>query len=123
MKFSTLKKNFKTGKLVKLDFIDQAMKLHNRLFDYLEVLNNTDINKISITTDGLSFLIGDENITLFVPPEEKRVVPLDIMNFNKYEPNEARVMDLFTLGTKQIIDIGANIGYHSIRFAKKIQLQ
>ena len=83
MKFNTLKKNFKEGKLDKGKFINRAMEFHQQLFDYLEVLIDTDVRKISITSDGLCFVIGEEQIMMFVPPNEKRVAPLEIMNFDK----------------------------------------
>ena len=119
MKFNTLKKNFKEGRLDKEKFINRAMKFHQQLFDYLEVLKDTDVHKISITSDGLCFLIGEEQIIMFIPPNEKRVAPLEIMNFDKYEANESCLIDILSSEAKQIIDIGANIGYYTIKFAKK----
>ena len=116
---ANLKKNFKSGKLTKECFINEAMDVHRHLFDYLEITKTTDINKITITPNGLSFLIGEESIEMLIPPEEKRVAPLEIINFGKYEPNETHVIDLLSSEAKHIIDIGANIGYHSIRFAKR----
>ena len=98
------------------------MEFHQQLFDYLEVLIDTDVRKISITSDGLCFVIGEEQIMMFVPQMKKRA-PLEIMNFDKYEPNESRLIDKLSSEAKQIIDIGANIGYYTIRFAKKYQSQ
>jgi FkbM family methyltransferase len=40
------------------------------------------------------------------------------MNFDHYESEETKVIDLLSCGAKQILDIGANIGWHTIRFAK-----
>jgi len=116
---ANLKENFKTGKLTKECFINEAMDVHRHLFDYLEITKTTDINKITITPNGLSFSIGEESIEMLIPPEEKRIAPLEIINFGKYEPNETHVIDLLSSEAKHIIDIGANIGYHSIRFAKR----
>ena len=36
------------------------MDIHRLLFNYTEIIKNTDVNKISITPNGLSFFIGDE---------------------------------------------------------------
>ena len=69
----------------------------------------------------LSFDVGKENIKMIIPEKETRVAPIEIMNFDSYEPNETRVMDLLAYDSNQILDIGANIGYHSIRFAKKFK--
>jgi FkbM family methyltransferase len=117
-KLQSIKDKFLSGNLTKENFINQAMDMHNQLFDYFEIIKNTDINKINITQDGVSFLIGEYSIKLFIPSRESRVVPLEIMNFGRYEPDVTYIMDLLTPNAKQILDIGANIGYHSIRFAK-----
>ena len=113
-----LKEDFRTGKITKESFITQAMNMHRQLFSYLEITKSTDIHEISIRPEGISFLIGNEKIKIFIPPEEQRVAPLEIMNFGKYEQNETVVIDLLSSEARCIFDIGANIGYHSIRFAK-----
>jgi hypothetical protein len=41
------------------------------------------------------------------------------MNFGKYERNETVFIDLLSSKAFCIFDIGANIGCHSIRFAKR----
>ena len=114
-----LRESLKAGKLTKESFINRAMDIHRLLFNYTEIIKNTDVNKISITPNGLSFFIGDEAIEMFIPPEDKRVAPIEIMNFGKYEPNETIVMNLISSDAKHIFDIGANIGYYSIYFAKR----
>ena len=51
-----LKENFRTGKLTKESFINEAMDIHRLLFDYTEIIKSTDINEINISQNGLSFL-------------------------------------------------------------------
>lgn len=118
-KLQSLKKNFQSGKITKEKFITKAMEIHKNLHDYSEIIKNIEINKISITKNELSFIVGKENIKMVIPKDESRVAPLEIINFGSYEPNESKVMDLLASDAAQIIDVGANIGYHTIRFAKK----
>lgn len=118
-KISLLKEKFVKGNLSKLDFINQAFDIHRTLFDFETIIKNTDIKEIKITNRGVSFLVGEDNIWLYAPAEEKRVVPIEIMNFGRYEPEETKVMDILTTKSRQILDIGANIGWFSVRFAKR----
>ena len=115
----TLKDSYSKGALPKQDFIQKALNIHRQLYDYVESMKDTDVNEINITSKGISFVMQDEGIQLFIPPEEARVVPLEIMNFGSYEPGETRVIDLLSSGSQQILDIGANIGWYAIRFAKR----
>ena len=115
----TLKKQYSEGTLSKQDFIKESLAMHQRLFDYVDITKNTDVNEISITPGGISFLMKDEGIRLFIPAEEARVVPVEVMNFGSYEPGEAQVIDLLSSSAKQILDIGANIGWYAVRFAKR----
>ena len=96
MKIKDLKKNYKDGLLNKEKFINEAMYIHQKLFDYFEVLKETDVKKINITHDGISFIIGNYEIILFIPPNEKRVAPLEIINFDIYEKNETYIIDLLS---------------------------
>jgi SAM-dependent methyltransferase len=121
MKLSELKVLYKSGVLSKSEYIQKAyMEFHSTLFDYIEITESTDVKEIRIAPDGVSFFIGDEFIKLYAPQQEARVAPLEIMNFAHYEPEEMRIMDLLSVGTRNILDIGANIGLYSIRFAKLI---
>lgn len=113
-----LKDRFEAGALGKPDFIRQALDVHRILFGYVGVTQNTDVHEITITPEGVCFLMGDERIRLFAPAEEARVAPIEVMNFGRYEPEETRVMDLLSSGARNILDVGANIGWYSVRFAK-----
>lgn len=114
-----LKNSFKNGALSKPDFIRNALELHSTLFEYVEVTRSTDVKEILIAEDGVSFVLGDERIRLYCPANEARVAPIEVMNFAHYEPEETRVMDILVEHSRNILDIGANIGLYSIRFAKR----
>lgn len=114
-----LKEQFRAGTLTKPDFIRRALDIHRQLFDYVEITQSTDVHEITITPEGISFLMGEERIRLFAPAEEARVAPVEVMNFGRYEPEETRVMDLLLSGARQILDIGANIGWYAVRFARR----
>jgi FkbM family methyltransferase len=120
MKLQELKQQFQNGAVSKPDFIAQALQSHRRLFDYVGITKSTDVREILIAPEGVSFVVGEERIRLFCPPEEARVAPVEIMNFDCYEPDETRVMDLLAADAHNIMDIGANIGWYSIRFARRM---
>lgn len=119
MKFKLLKDKFTRNEITKAEFIAEAHKLHQVLFEYSEIINSSDVQEIMISQDGVSFVIGEDLIRLFAPPGEARVAPIEIMNFSSYEPEETQVIDLLMEGTSQILDIGANIGWYSVRLAKR----
>jgi len=114
-----LKNSFKNGVLSKPDFIRTALELHRVLFEYVEVTRSTDVKEILIAEDGVSFVLGDERIRLYCPANEARVAPIEVMNFAHYEPEETRFMDTLVENSRNILDVGANIGFYSIRFAKR----
>ena len=119
IKFSELKKKFSLGEITKAEFISESLKIHQLLFDYVEVTKNSDVHEITISPDGVYFSMDQYSIKMFAPENEARVAPIEVMNFSKYEPEETRVMDFLTDGAEQILDIGANIGWYSVWFAKR----
>lgn len=115
----SLKDQFAAGALGKPEFIQQALQVHRHLFDYVGITQRTEVREIHIAEDGVRFRIGEEDIWLYAPPNEGRVAPIEVMNFDHYEPEETLVMDLLSEGAAQILDVGANIGWYAARFAKR----
>lgn len=114
-----LKNQFQLGKLTKPEFILRAQDIHSHLFNYVEITQSTEVCEISINRKGVSFLMGQEKIRVFAPAGEMRVAPIEAMNFGVYEPEESRVIDLLASSASQILDVGANIGWYTTRFAKQ----
>ena len=119
MHLSELKAQYAAGTLPKPDYIRAALTLHEALFAYVDVTRTTDVKEIVIHPEGVSFTVGDEALQLTCPAFEARVAPIEIMNFGQYEPQETRVMDCLAQGARHVLDVGANIGYYAVRFAKK----
>lgn len=115
----SLKDQFAAGTLGKPEFIQQALQVHRHLFDYVGITQSTDVREIRIAEDGVRFRLGEDDIWLYAPPNEGRVAPIEVMNFDHYEPEETLVMDLLSEGAAQILDVGANIGWYAARFAKR----
>ncbi len=116
-RFQELKNRYKSGEICKAEYIAESLSCHAQLNEYVQNIRNTDIQSINITRSGVEFTIGELGINLFVPPEEARVAPLEILNFDQYEPAETEVMDVLSASCNTILDIGANIGWYSVRFA------
>ncbi len=114
-----LKARYRDGSLSKPDFIREALDVHRALFHYMDVIQTTDIREIRIGADSVVFVIGEEGIRLHCPANEARVAPIEVMNFDHYEIHETRVMDCVAQDCRNLVDIGANIGMHTVRFAKR----
>ncbi|MDT7834496.1 FkbM family methyltransferase [Aquabacterium sp. OR-4] len=120
MSFQALKQRFTAGEIGKPEFIRAAFEHHTTLFAYTDALKQTDVREIRINDEGVSFVMGEEGIRLHAPPGEARVAPLEVLNFGRYEPAETRVMDLLCAQARQILDVGANIGWYSVRMASRL---
>jgi FkbM family methyltransferase len=114
---SDLRQTFLDGLMSKASFIATACEIHQCLWDYVEYIKACDIHRIAITPSGVEFELGEEHVVLTIPANESRVAPLEVLNFGAYEPVESRVMNLLAASSSVILDVGANIGYHSIRLA------
>ena len=119
MSLSELKKCYLNNELTKPEFIKKAFTLHQQLFEYVEIARSTDVKEIKITKEGVFFEIGNPAIRVYCPPNEARVAPIEIMNFDKYEPEVTQIMNLLTSECQNILDIGANIGWYTLYFAKQ----
>ncbi|MFA6923070.1 MAG: FkbM family methyltransferase [Bacteroidales bacterium] len=113
------KEEFKNGKIEKADFISKMHDIHKYLFEYSEVIKDTDISKIEISDDSVVMTIRDSGIKLICDKNDKRIIPIEIINFNSFEKEELKFINELVKEETTILDIGANIGWYSLNLSKK----
>lgn len=109
---------YQTGKLDKPAYISEMHKLHQTLFEYAEFIRDTDIASIEITDGKVVMTSRSHNIKIIADQVDERLVPIEIINFGKYEGFESSIIYKLIDGDYNIFDIGANIGWYSLNLAK-----
>ena len=118
MDLITLKNKYFSGKLTKATYIQKMHTLHRHLFNYARFIKPTDIAEIQITTNSIIMTTKDNKIKLLIDIYDKRIIPIEILNFNNYEKEYLDMMLKLIRPKATIFDIGANIGWYTINFAK-----
>jgi FkbM family methyltransferase len=91
---------------------------HAMLFEYPKVMKSTDIAAIEITDEGIVMTTRKSGCRFICPNKDKRVYPLEILNFDGYEQHELDLLMPFIRPNAVIFDVGANMGWYSITLAK-----
>ena len=119
MKLLEIKSEYYNNKIVKINYIQKIYrKYHSSLFEYSDLMRQTDINKIEITDRGLSAVSKAYGIKVFFPKHDHRSAPLESLNFGGYEEKELQVILQIVPKHGNFLDIGANIGWYSLIIAK-----
>lgn len=116
MTIQELRRRFGSGEIDKPTYIRAMLEQHQRLFEYAQVLGETDIASIEITGAGVRFRLRDLPFRMTCPAAEARVAPLEIINFDHYEAAETKAVLPLLAGCSTVLDIGANIGWFSLWF-------
>ena len=112
------KNKFKNNEIDKWEFIDDMYDIHSSLFDYSEFLCDTNISRIEIIDNRVIMSFRDSNIKFICKKNDKRLAPLDVLNFNEYERAELD-MQLALIDSDSIVfDIGGNFGWYAMNVAK-----
>ncbi|MDQ1266965.1 MAG: hypothetical protein QG635_2118 [Bacteroidota bacterium] len=123
MQRSELKSKFLKSEITKPEYILSMYDKHKELLEYAEFIKNTDIAKIEITDSSIVMTTREMNIRLTVDFQDRRIIPLEILNFDSYE--KAELDSIVSIMKKNMrdgftfLDIGANIGWYSINLGKK----
>ena len=111
------KNKFKNNEIDKWEFIDDMYDIHSSLFDYSEFLCDTNISRIEIIDNRVIMSFRDSNIKFICKKNDKRLAPLDVLNFNEYERAELD-MQLALIDSDSIVfDIGGNFGWYAMNVA------
>jgi FkbM family methyltransferase len=111
---------YKEEQLEKYTYIDKMHAFNKTLYYFSKTLKTTDIEKIEIQDNLLLFTTRKDNIRLMFNGVDRRGVPFDILNFGYYEKEDENI--LFSVLDKDsiIFDVGGNIGWYSLLFAKRL---
>ncbi len=118
MKLRDLYDQYSSGKLEKHKYIDIMYKKHQVLFDYFEYIKNTDIESITIDNDSIYATVKGSNIKLLLDRFDRRFIPIEILNFHSIDAQERGLLSKITPPGSIIFDVGANIGWYTLNFAK-----
>jgi len=118
MKLLQIRNEYKEKKLKKATFIKKIYKkYHDTLFDYSDLIKQTDVKKIEITDSELSMISKRYGIKVFFPRYDHRSAPIECINFGNYEKKELEALVQIIPKKGNFLDIGANIGWHSLIIA------
>lgn len=118
MALKELKQSYLTNTLSKSRYIDRMHAEHRSLFDYAEYLSDSGIDKIEITAKGVIMTVAESGIKLWVSERDKRIIPIEILNFGAHEAAEWKTISSLLPEAPSVLDIGANAGWYSIRIAR-----
>lgn len=118
MNLKDLKSKYSNGKIGKTAYINRMHSVHQSLFDYAELIKRTDISKIEITDNSVLMTTRDGGVKLTCDRDDKRDIPLEILNFDSYEKESLDMVLRLVKAGFTVFDIGANIGWYTINIAK-----
>lgn len=121
MTLKALKQAYAQGKLPKAEYIEQMMAHHLLLFEYAEFLRDTGISRVELTDGAVVMSTREGGLKFQCDPEDRRLVPLEILNFGDFEAAELRTVLAFVEPGATVFDIGANLGWYSIQLAKRVK--
>ena len=107
MKMKDLKADYKSGIISKTQYIEEMHKIHQVLFEYIDLIKGTDIETIEISRNGVIMT--------------SKINHIEMLNFDVYEKNESNIILQMINKNSIVFDVGANIGWFSLLIAKNIE--
>ncbi|SDF28331.1 FkbM family methyltransferase [Sporomusa acidovorans] len=112
--------DYKQEIITKADYIDTMHEKHQLLFEYQSFIKGTDIGEITISDSSIFMKTKNKNIKMLCDRYDKRITPIEILNFGSYEQECLDMMLRLIKTNSTIFDIGANVGWYSMNFVKQI---
>jgi len=126
MKFLENRRKYLEKKITKQEFIKKNYnEIYNSLFEFSDLIKKTDIKKIEIAESEVSAISKKFGVKIFFPRYDYRTPPLECLNFGNYEEKEIQTILQIMPKKGNFLDIGANIGWHSLivaKFNKKLKV-
>lgn len=108
---------FDKNEIVREDFWLEMQNAHLVLRQHQKLIAGSEVSEIRITPDELVVMTRD-GTALAWQPEDLRTAPNVLVNTGEYEPLESAALSIAAKDAKLICDIGANVGYYSVTWAR-----
>jgi FkbM family methyltransferase len=119
MKLSYLRNEFRAGRLAKSEFIAAMHRVHATLFEYADLLPQTDIAAIEITDGRVVLTTRSLGVKFICDRDDHRIAPIEVLNFDAYESLEFDLLCRLIRPGFTVLDIGANIGWYALNIARR----
>ncbi len=116
-----VKADYEKGLLSKPQYIKKMYQIHRHLFDYSRFLKNTEIGKIEISDNQVVLISRDKDVKLICPENDQRTNLIEVLNFGFSEKEETEMILSLTEEGFTFFDIGANVGWYTIKIAKTVK--
>ena len=119
MSLGRLRARYEAHEIEKHPYLQQMHDLHRALHDYASYLPSTDISRIEIADGEVVMTTRSSGLRFVVEPSDQRTAPVEILNFGSYEGIDGEMMLALVADGDVVFDVGANIGYYSMRIARE----
>ncbi|MFN3210871.1 MAG: FkbM family methyltransferase [Roseovarius sp.] len=117
MSILDIKQAYLRQEIDKATFIERMFGQHKALYDYTRLVQDSQIKAIHIEAERVVFE-DVKGVLIASATPDQRSAPIETLNFGSYEANEIKAMLHVIRDGDSILDIGGNIGWHSIVFSK-----
>lgn len=112
-----LQNEFRRGMIDKHEYFRAMTVKHAVLSEYVELLSNSDIDRIEITDEGVWLHSRLAPIYLAIDLADQGTPGMVSLNVGKYERAEFDMLQCIIPRSATVADIGANIGWYSAHIA------
>lgn len=90
--------------------------LHRGLREYEQLVADAGLLAVEIAPSGLRLRL-DGGVRFALDPDDLRAPPVVLLNESTYEPTEWSIVRALGGDARTVLDVGANIGWYSVRLA------
>jgi FkbM family methyltransferase len=105
-----------SGAMSREEYWRAMQQRHLQMREYQELIAGSEVDSIEIYGDEMRIRTR-EGIAMVWRPEDMGTVPNVLVNYGEYEGLESAQLLAAGAGAQVIFDVGANIGYYSLRWA------
>lgn len=107
---------FRAGAMTKVDYIQQMHGCARHLFGYASLLDGSSLDKIEISANTVQVVLHGGG-RFAIDPLDVRQPQLEELYFRGFEAHEWRTVIGLIQPGMTVFDIGANIGWYTVRLA------